>query len=90
MQRVIEAEKEYVSKDLNGALNKFFRAFPGLEYWREMLEYMEEHGQNFDSDEKMADGTYNKDWCWAVHLDINECVERKGKNMYYICIIERA
>lgn len=85
MKRVIEAEFETTAKKVSTAINRFFKKFPELESWREAFEYMNENGQNFDSDEWIdkENGIRNNEWRWALHLVVNEdCV--------YMCVIERA
>lgn len=83
MKRIIEAEMETRCKKISTALDRFFKKNPTLDYWRETFEYMAENNLDFFSDSIMADGTKNKDWAYALHLDINE-------NDFYICVIERA
>jgi len=83
MRRIIEVEMETKCKKLETALDRFFKKHPALNYWRETFEYMAENNLDFFSDNRMADGTNNKDWAYALHLDINE-------NDFYICVIERA
>ena len=82
MKRTVDVDMTYRGKDLKKALDKFFKKYPSLNYWREQLEYMEENNQDFDSDSTLADGTKNNFWSWALHLDIEE-------NYIYIAIIER-
>lgn len=83
MKRIIEAEMETKCKKISTALDRFFQKNPALNYWRETFEYMAENNLDFFSDNTMADGTKNKNWAYALHLDINE-------NEFYICVIERA
>ena len=83
MKRIIEEEMETRCKKVSTALDRFFKKNPTLNYWRETFEYMAENNLDFFSDNTMADGTKNNDWCYALHLDINE-------NDFYICVIERA
>lgn len=83
MKRIIDVDMECKCKKLSTALDKFFKKHPSLNYWRETFEYMAENNLDFFSDNTMADGTKNKDWAYALHLDINE-------NYFYICVIERA
>lgn len=82
MARVIEVEKEYKATP-EKAIAKFFKKFTQLEYWKDTFEYMAENGESFFCDNLFADGTENKDWAYALHLD------RNG-DYTYICIIERA
>ena len=84
MTRVIEAEKEYKATP-EKAIEKFFKKFPALEYWKETFEYILENGESFFSDYYFdtANRVRNPDWAYALHLDINE-------DYTYICVIERA
>lgn len=85
MKRVIEAEMETTCKKVGTAINRFFKKYPELEYWKEMFEYMAENNieqENdcwFDSVNKIR----NNDWRYALHL-IHE------ENYTYMAVIERA
>ena len=70
-------------KKISTALDRFFKKYPNLAYWREQLEYMAENNKDFDSDITLADGTKNDFWSWALHLDIED-------KYFYIAVIERA
>ncbi len=83
MKRIIDIDMTCNCKKVSTALNRFFKKYPNLNYWRELLEYMAANNIDFESDKKMADGSYNNKWCWALHLDIEE-------NYIYIAVIERA
>lgn len=83
MKRIIEAEKEIKAKKFETALDKFFKKFPEIDYWREEFEYMYENNKNFECDNMFANGEKNNDWTYALHLD------RNGDS-YYMCVIERA
>jgi hypothetical protein len=83
MKRTIDVDIEVTTKNINTALNKFFKKYPSLIYWKENFEYMYENNQDFFCDDKLADGTKNNKWCYALHLDINE-------NSIYMAVIERA
>ena len=83
MKRIIDVDMECRCKKLSTALDRFFKKYPNLTYWREQLEYMAENNKDFDSDITLADGTKSDSWCWALHLDIEE-------NYFYIAVIERA
>lgn len=84
MTRIIDVDMECRCKKVNTALNKFFKKYPNLEYWRETFEYMAENGIDHLSDVKQSDGSEDWDnWCWAINLDIEE-------DWIYIGIIERA
>ena len=87
MKRIIDIEKSYIAKNLNEALNKFFKKYPHVEYWRENFEYMEANEIDFDSDNKFADGSDNPDWRWALRLYVDKYCE--DKNIYDITVIER-
>lgn len=79
MKRIIDVDMEVNTKKVATALNKFFRKYPELDYWKEQLEYMAENGEQFNSDKN----DMGNEWRWALHL-INE------ENFVYIAIIERA
>ena len=83
MKRIIEAELETRAKKATTAINRFFKKYPELDYWKEHIEYMAENGDSFSCDNMMANGEKNNDWCYAIHFDAND-------DWYYICIIERA
>lgn len=83
MERVKEYEKEYRTNNVKGAIKRFFEEYTDVDYWKEQFEYMLENGQDFCCDNLMANGEENKDWCYALHLDVD------GKYVY-ICVIERA
>ena len=83
MKIIIDVDMVCRCKKISTALDRFFKKYPNLTYWREQLEYMAENNKYFDSDITLADGTKNVSWCWALHLDIEE-------NYFYIAVIERA
>ena len=83
MKRTVEAEMTVKTKNPNTALNRFFKKYPELDYWREQFEYMAENNKDFECDNLFANGEKNNEWCYALHLDINE-------DNIYICVIERA
>lgn len=83
MKKIVDVDMECRCKKLSTALNRFFKKYPNLIEWHETLEWMGENNQDFLCDDTMADGTKNKDWCYALHLDIEE-------DYFYICVIERA
>ena len=83
MKRVIDVDLEVRYKKAETALNRFFKKFPDLNYWREQFEYMLENNVEFESDETLNDGTYNKDWSWAVHC-------QNVEDWFYFAVIERA
>ena len=88
MKRTVEVELETKAAKFETALRRFFKKYPELNYWREEFEYMFEHGIDFECDNKFADGTENKDWSYALHLDVEDGGD-KGY-FFYLCIIERA
>ena len=83
MKRVIEVEFETRCKSAKTAIERFFKKFPNLEYWKETFEYMSENNIDFFCDNKLADGTKNEEWTYALHFDSSE-------DFHYLCIIERA
>ena len=89
MTRTVEVEMTTRTNKVEKAINKFFSKHPELEYWKETFEYMAENNEDFFSDTTMADGTRNKNWAYALHLDINENVNSKNLTVY-MCVIERA
>lgn len=82
MKRVIEIEKEYKATPKK-AIEKFFKKFPEINYWKETFEWMLESGTEHFTDDMMADGTKNNEWCYSLWLDQND-------DYTYICVIERA
>ena len=83
MKRIIDVDMECRCKKLSTALDRFFKKYPNLTEWRETFEWMAENNQDFFCDNKFADGTENKEWRYALHLDIEE-------NYFYMAVIERA
>lgn len=83
MKRTVNVDKEYRRFHGQKAIDQFFKVYPELGYWKETFEWMLETGTDFFCDNKFADGTPNKDWAYALHLDDDD-------NFTYICIIERA
>lgn len=83
MARIIDVDMECKCKKVSTALDRFFKKYPNLVYWREQFEYMAENGEDFESDKILGDGTVNINWCWALHLDVEE-------GYIYMAIIERA
>ena len=82
MKRIIEAELETACKNFNTALNRFFKKYPELEYWRDTFEFMYENNEDFFCDSLMGDGSKNNDWRYALHLDDDD-------DWFYLCVIER-
>ena len=83
MTRTLEVEKEYTRFHGQKAIDHFFNTYPELSFWKENFEWMLETGTDFFCDDKMADGTKNNNWCYALHFDDSD-------DFTYICIIERA
>lgn len=83
MKIVTEVDMEIECKKFSTALNRFFKKYPELEYWKETFEYMFENNQDFFADTKLANGERNPDWAYALHLDVYE-------DHFYMAVIERA
>lgn len=83
MKRIIEVEKDYTKYTGIKAIDHFFKSHENLSYWKENFIWMIENNVDFFSDDRMNDGTKNKDWTYALHLDNED-------GHTYICIIERA
>ena len=83
MKRIVDVDMTIKSKKLSTALNRFFKKYPELNYWRESFEYMAEHNEDFESNNIYNDGSRNNDWTYALHLDIED-------SYFYIAVIERA
>lgn len=84
MKKTVEVWKEYRKFHGQKAIDQFFKAYPELGYWKETFEWMLETGTDFFCDNTLADGTRNKNWCYALHFD------ETSEHVTYICIIERA
>ena len=82
MKRIVDVDMEIACKNFSTALNRFFKKYPELDYWRDSFKYMLENNEYHFSDEIMADGTYNKNWSYALNLDVEV-------NYFYIGVIER-
>lgn len=83
MMKNVNIEKEYRRFHGQKAIDKFFDGHQELDYWKETFEWMLETGTEFFSDNRMADGSKNYDWAYALHFEDDD-------NFTYICIIERA
>ena len=81
-ERVIEVEKTYRASHGQKAIDKFFRLYPELDYWKETFEYMLENGLDHFDDTIMGDGTKNRDWRYSLQFD-------DDPDVTYLCIIER-
>lgn len=83
MKRIIEAELETNCKSAGTAINRFMAKHPELDYWREELQWMADNGKDYEDDRRMADGSTNNDWAFALHFDFDG-------DRAYIAVIERA
>lgn len=84
MTRTIDVDMMTDCKKFDTALNRFFKKYPQVdECWREVFEWMYETGEDFFSDNMMADGTKNTEWRYALHLDVYD-------ESFYMAVIERA
>lgn len=83
MKRITDIDGSYDCKKFSTALRRFMKKYPGHEEWKETFEWMYESGTDFFCDNIFADGTKNPDWCYALHLDVNE-------DNFYLALIERA
>lgn len=82
MTRTVNVDMDITCKKFETALNRFFKKYPELDYWKETFEWMFEDNVDFFCDNRYADGTKNYDWS-ALHLD---CFD---SGHYYIAVIER-
>ena len=83
MKRIVDVDMTIRCKKLSTALNRFFKKYPELNYWRENFEYMAEHNEDFECNNIYNDGSRNNDWTYALHLDMED-------SFFYISVIERA
>ena len=83
MKRVTNIDADITCKKFKTALNRFMKKYPGHEEWAETYEWMYENGIDFFCDNLFADGTENKNWSYALHLDVYE------SGHYYMALIER-
>lgn len=87
MVRTIDVDMEIKATKFETALNKFFKKYPELDYWKETFEYLYESGEDHLVDN--IDGMGNKiDWSYSLHFDVN-CFGDKPYSFYF-AIIERA
>jgi len=84
MTKITNIDANITCKKFETALNRFMKKFPGHEDWKETFEWMHESETNFFCDNLFADGTENRDWSYALHL--NEF----DSGHYYFALIERA
>lgn len=83
MKRIVDVDMTINCKKLSTALNRFFKKYPELNYWREEFEWMAENNEDFECNNIFNDGSKNNDWTYALHLDIED-------SYFYIAVIERA
>lgn len=83
MKRVLEAEMEIKAKKDETAINRFFKKYPEIDYWKETFEYMAENGEEHFIDDMFADGTKNTDWSYSLWFIRND-------DSVYMAVIERA
>lgn len=83
MERIVDVDMEVKCKKVKTALNRFFKKYPELNYWREQFEWMAENDIDFYCNNLYNDGTRNSEWSHALHLDTYE-------DHCYIAVIERA
>lgn len=83
MKKIVSIDMTAYCKKFETALNRFMKKYTGHEEWIETYEWMYENGVDFFCDNVFAGGTENKDWCYALHLDVNE-------DSFYFGLIERA
>ncbi len=84
MVRTVDVDMDVTCKRFETALNRFFKKYQNLEEeWRETFEWMYESGVDFLCDNLYADGTKNKDWCYALHLDAFD------SGHFYLAVIQR-
>lgn len=82
MKRITNIDMETNCKHLETALRRFMKQYPGHEEWQECFQWMYDNNVEFYSDNVFADGTYNAQWLYALHLIADT-------NYYYIALIER-
>lgn len=83
MKKIVNVDREIKARTPEKAFEKFFKKYPGLEYWKETFQYMAENGEDFFCDNLFGNGERNENWSYALHLDIND-------DYYYMAVIERA
>ena len=81
MKRTVNIDKEYRCS-AEKAIEKFFKAHPELDYWREQFEWMNEANVNHDINDTAGNGE-KMEWTYSLWLD-------KDENYTYIAVIERA
>lgn len=82
MKKITDVDAIYRCKKFETALSRFMKKYPGHEEWQETYEWMYENGVDFFCDNKFADGSENRNWCYALHLDVEE-------HYFYLALIER-
>lgn len=82
MTRTVNVDYETRCKSAETALARFAKKYPEqADTWGDMMAWMLETGHEFQSDEKLADGT-TQPFSWAVHA------QNEG-DWYYFAVIER-
>lgn len=84
MTKTTDIDLDTTCKTFETALRRFMKKYPGHEEWEETFQWMYENGVDFFCDNTFADGTKNRDWCYALHLDVYD------SGHYYMALIERA
>lgn len=74
-----EYELNITCKKFKTALGNFLRAYPQLEEWRELYEWMHNNNSTNENDQLTNLNTFNQFWHFALNLDIEE-------DGYYIAI----
>lgn len=87
MKRKVEIEMMVTVRRVSDAINRYFARHPELEEWHETVQWMAENKSETLNDCIFGDGSYNKQWTWAINLDIFDRTD--GKFDVYICVIER-
>ena len=83
MVKVVDIDTLYHC-NADRAITLFFKKYPEhKDDWEESFRWMAKNGEDFFGDQLMADGTINRDWRYALHLDQNG-------DYTYIALIERA
>lgn len=81
MERIVDVDMEIKTKRFETALNKFFKKYPELDYWKCVFEGMYENGEDHFIDN--IDNFGNKiEWSYSLWLDVNE-------DSFYFAVIER-
>lgn len=82
MKRVLEAEMEIKAKKDKTAINRFFKKYPEIDYWKETFENMANNGEDHFIDD--TDSMGNKiEWSYSLWFERND-------DYVYMAVIERA